>query len=202
MNADSEVQLRPAQPTNEDGLAAARFIDMASEGGIRMAIGKRYEEVIVRAFCEPDHDLSYQRAVFAESGGKVLGMMIAYGAASHEASSLEPLLLAPGNRLRRKLGLSMLRFIFGRMAGHKHDDHYLAFLAVDPEARGLGVGSRLFARAEEIGREHGASRFVLDVSAKNDGARRLYERLGMRFVSRWPDSKILPAFVERMAKML
>jgi aminoglycoside 6'-N-acetyltransferase len=51
-------------------------------------------------------------------------------------------------------------------------------LSVAPDWRGRGVGTALMAAAEEWARGHGARRMILDLAAANEGARRLYERLG------------------------
>ncbi len=51
-------------------------------------------------------------------------------------------------------------------------------LAVAPEWRGRGVGTALMGAAEAWAREHGAERMALDLDAANEGALRLYERLG------------------------
>lgn len=51
-------------------------------------------------------------------------------------------------------------------------------IIVRPEARGLGVGTRLLAAIEERARAVGASVIRLDVVDTNPNARRLYERVG------------------------
>jgi len=58
---------------------------------------------------------------------------------------------------------------------------YVQSIAVADEARGQGVGSEILRFAEErIFREH--ANVFLCVSSFNEGARRLYERLGYRVV--------------------
>jgi len=51
-------------------------------------------------------------------------------------------------------------------------------IAVLPHWRNRGIGKQLMEAAEAWAREHGAERMILDLSAANEGARRLYERLG------------------------
>ena len=55
-------------------------------------------------------------------------------------------------------------------------------IAVSPAARGLGVGTRLMLAAEARARDEDYQRLALDVIGINDGAIRLYERLGYRIV--------------------
>ena len=58
--------------------------------------------------------------------------------------------------------------------GHLYD------LFVSPAARGRGVGRELIDAVAEQLKERGVSHLSLDVSLANDGARRLYDRLGFR----------------------
>ncbi len=51
-------------------------------------------------------------------------------------------------------------------------------IVVAPAWRGRGVGTALMLAGESWARRHGARGMTLDLSAANDGARRLYERLG------------------------
>ncbi|MEW8207076.1 MAG: GNAT family N-acetyltransferase, partial [Candidatus Thiodiazotropha taylori] len=81
-------------------------------------------------------------------------------------------------------------------------DYYIQGIAIDPEFRGRGIGSLLMDDIESRAKADGFSRLSLDVSAKNEGARRLYKRLGMVESSTWPSSKILPTVFIRMSKYL
>ena len=65
-------------------------------------------------------------------------------------------------------------------------------LAVAPDWRGRGVGTALLRAAEDWARSQGAERMVLDLNAANDGALRLYERLGYAVHSLDMDKPITP----------
>ena len=60
----------------------------------------------------------------------------------------------------------------------------VASLVVSPSARGLGLGTALLERAEGTARDLGKSRMALSVIGENEGAIRLYERLGYRTAHR------------------
>ncbi len=81
-------------------------------------------------------------------------------------------------------------------------DFYVQGIAIEPDFRGAGIGSLLMTDIENRARASGSDRLSLDVSAKNDGAKRLYKRLGMFESSTWPNSKFFPTAFIRMAKHL
>ena len=58
------------------------------------------------------------------------------------------------------------------------DEIHINNVAVLPELRGQGMGTRLMSHVLQEARHLGARRATLEVRASNEGARRLYERLG------------------------
>ena len=60
------IVLRAANPTFDEGLAFARYLDEAAEGFFRFMLGRRAGYITATAFAQPDHDLSYQNVTFAE----------------------------------------------------------------------------------------------------------------------------------------
>ena len=82
-------------------------------------------------------------------------------------------------------------------------DFYLQAVAVDEDLRGLGVGSMLIERVEEVAVSKGCQRIALDVAAKNDGARRLYESRGMSIEAESPRMPFMSnSQAQRMVKTL
>ena len=55
---------------------------------------------------------------------------------------------------------------------------FVAYMAVEPSVRGLGIGSRLLAAAEDEARGRGLPYMGLMVTEDNAAARALYERAG------------------------
>ena len=201
--AQRSIVLRAAEPTVEEGLAFARYLDEAAEGFMRFMLGQMAPRIIAEAYTRPDNDYSFQNVVLAQRGPSVVGMAAGFTAAQHRRFSDRPLKRAagfPALRMRavRILCAPMLRILTTIPEG----DFYLLAMAVDDEMRGRGVGSALMYHVEERARRSGSSRLSLDVSVKNEGARRLYERRGMTVEARWPKLRLVPPLFVRMSKAL
>lgn len=82
-----------------------------------------------------------------------------------------------------------------RLSDHrpKADEIYVDGIAVSPDARGLGIGTRLLEETKDIARELGKQYVRLDVIDRNPRAQELYARLGygvtkvqsFRHMERW-----------------
>ncbi|MHC4520933.1 MAG: GNAT family N-acetyltransferase [Planctomycetota bacterium] len=185
--------LRPANPTFDEGLAFARYLDQAAEGFFRFMLGRRVADIIASAFTQPDHDLSYQHATFAERDAVIVGMASGYTAEQHRRSPLATLRQAAGRPALRMRAVTILcapalRIIDTVPAGH----FYLQAIAVDKELRSQGLGATLLDAIEDRARAAGSTSLSLHVSAKNQRARRFYDRRGMTVQSQWPKRLPLP----------
>ena len=198
------IVLRAANPTFDEGLTFAHYVDVAAEGFFRFMLGARASHIIATAFAEPDHNLSYQYVTFAERDNVIIGMFSGHTAEQHRSSSREPLeRAAGGNRLRMRTVLAVFAPLIRVTEEIADGDFYLQFIAVDTLARGDGVGSVLVDSFEERARESGSTRLSLDVSGSNEGARRFYERRGWNVESQWPKRLPLPGLkFYRMTKTL
>ena len=185
--------LRAADPSFEEGLAFARYLDQAAEGFFRFLLGRHSQQIIATAFAQPDHDLSFQNVTFAERDEVIVGMVSGYTAEQHRRSSPHALSQAAGvHNLRMKI-VQLLFAPMKRIIDSIADgDFYLQAIAVDKDARGDGVGSILMDTIAERARASGSNRLALDVSAKNERARKFYERRGMTVESRWPKRLAIP----------
>jgi len=198
------IILRAANPTFEEGLVFARFLDEAAEGFFRLMLGRRVADIIATVFTQPDHDYSFQNVVFAEHDNAIVGMAEGFTAKPHRRLSDQPLRQAAGYRAWRMMCVARFGHPLLRIHSTLADgDFYLQVLAVDKGLRGRGIGSALIDSIEERARASGSARLALDVSARNERARRLYERWGMTVESRWPKHLVIPGFgLLRMTKTL
>ena len=181
----------------------ARYLDEAAEGFFRFMLGRRVADIIATAYTQPDHDFSCQNVTFAEHENVIVGMVSGYTAKQHRSFSEQPLKQAAGNRALRMRSVRILCAPLWRLLNTLDDgDFYLQAIAVDKELRGERVGSTLIDYIEDRARATGSTRLSLDVSAKNEGARRLYERRGMTVESGWPKLMFMPQILVRMTKTL
>lgn len=198
------IVLRAAEPTIEEGLVFAHYVDLASEGFFRFMLGPRAESIIADAFIQPNHDLSYQYVTFVERDNEIVGMYLGYTAEQHSRSTREPLTRAAGSRnMRMKIVTVLFAPIMRITDSIGEKDFYLQFIAVDKTVRGDGIGSILMDSFEEQALASGSTRISLDVSAKNEEAIRFYKRRGITIESRWPKHIPLPGLkFYRMTKSL
>ena len=187
------IVLRASNPTFDEGLAFARYVDEAAEGFFRFILGRRAGHIIATAFAQPDHNLSYQNVTFAERDHVIVGMFSGHTAEQHRRSSPQPLKRAAGRRhLRMRIVLILFAPLIRITDSIADGDFYLQFIAVDKALRGDGVGSVLMDSFEERARASGSTRLSLDVSAKNEAACRFYERRGWNVESQWPKRLAIP----------
>lgn len=66
----------------------------------------------------------------------------------------------------------------GALRRHANGVGEVKRMFVKPEARGLGVGGAILARIEDLARQEGVTRIVLETGANFDAAKRVYERGG------------------------
>ena len=198
------IILRPAQPSIDEGLEYARYLDVAAEGFFRFMLGRRATEIIGKAYTQTGHNYSYENVLFAEQDNRIVGMASGFTAEQHRSFSDQPLKQAAGSQAFRMRVVKTLLAPMMRILNTLADgDFYVLSLATDEELRGAGMGSALMDAMEERGVASGSSRLALDVSASNAGARRLYERRGMKVESQWPKRIVIPGMrFYRMTKKL
>ena len=197
------IVLRAAKPTFDEGVMYARYLDQAAEGFFRFMLGQRSTDIIATAYSQPNHDFSYQNVTFAEHHEVIVGMASGFTAEQHRRFSEQPLKQAAANRAWRMRTVRILCAPLWRILNTiANDDFYLQAIAVDKGLRGEGIGSILIESIEDGARATGSTRLSLDVSAKNEGARRLYDHRGMTVESEWPKLPFIPSLLIRMTKSL
>ena len=172
---DDETRFRPAR--REDCAKIAALYSIASDGVADYVWGKLAEPgedppaVGARRYAREDTVFSYKNCVVAEKGGEVVGMLVAFpmqpeaDAGEDPEEDVDPV-LAPYGELERP------------------GSYYVCGMAVFPEHRGQGLGTRMLELARQQARERGFEELSLIVFEQNAGAKRLYERHGYEEVDR------------------
>ncbi|MGB5945425.1 GNAT family N-acetyltransferase [Paenisporosarcina sp.] len=132
------------------------------------------QELIHLFKCE-DNRHSYLKTVIAERDDAIMGVMVLYS--GFEAIQLDANLV---NWLRKKTGDNIVIPPEARS-----DEYYIDTVCVNPTYRGLGIGSLLLAKAEEIAHDAGFSKVALNVELEKEAAIRLYERVGYHEAEPW-----------------
>ncbi len=182
--ATYNLTLRNAK--KEDAHAAARLMLMAFPTEVILSLGKGLsfedlENVIAKVIELEESIYSYNNILVAEiNEHNIVGVLIAYdGARLHQ--------------LRKPLE-KMLEEYIGKDA-HKWEDEtsagefYLDSLAVEPECRGMKIGSKLIEATIKKAANLGHSKVGLLVDIENPMAEKLYTRLGFECVGYTPFMK-------------
>lgn len=169
--------IRKALPTDAEDFAV--LVLMSAPSLFPSIYGEGVTGVMQHLFCRQSNLFSFEHTYFAELGGRKAGMVLGYGweVKGREIWQTGSLLFEKmRGAFRRKLPLLMK---FENVIGVVKDrEYYISNIAVYPEYRAAGIGTRLIFVAEEEAKKSGAKSVALDVEVENTGASRLYKRLG------------------------
>ena len=163
---NSGAVFRPA--TREDARKTVELFAIASSGVAEYVWGTlapQYPgltplEIGERRYAREEGAFSYKNCTFAELGGEVIVMLHAFPMEEEPEETDEPVdpVLQPYTRLA--------------VPG----SHYVSAVAVFPEHRDKGLGTRMLEMAKEQARDRGCRRVSLLVFERNEGAVELYRR--------------------------
>lgn len=167
------MYIRKATP--EDADKAAVLTRLAIKEIAEVLTGETEEEriltVLAELFRKSGNRISFENTFVSEHDGQVSGLIIAYH--GKDAESLdEPIV----KQLRMKMKDPSVTL--DKEA--EMNDFYLDTLCVDPDFQGKGIGSALIQYVEGYARHKGYPRVSLVVENENEGANRLYSRLGYK----------------------
>jgi ribosomal protein S18 acetylase RimI-like enzyme len=160
--------LRPAR--GEDAPLLAELVNYAGEG-LPLYVWSRSAgpdetgwEVGHRRAAREEGSISYRNATIIEHNGNAAGCLIGRGIGSSPAPipADMPPVFVPLQELENLAP----------------DTWYVNVLAIRPQFRGAGLGTRLLAHADDIASRRGHRGLSVIVSDANRGARLLYERCG------------------------
>ena len=133
--------------------------------------GQPIEDVGARNAASDSENFSYRNAYLALEGEDVAGMILAYrlpGTDHVESLKEYPEFIRPLIELEQCVP----------------DSFYINMLATYPQYRGRGIGSRLMGIADRLAVDARCSLISVEVFSQNEGALRLYQRLGYSEIGR------------------
>ena len=170
------IIFRPAR--RDESRAIAKLFSIASDGVAdyvwtkSLNPGEDMLDAGERRYSDESSLFSYKNCTVAESGGKIAGMMVAfpmvdrpYDSASNRET--DPVLI-PYSKLEQQ------------------GSYYISGMALFPEHRGMGIGTKFLEIAEEKAAECNLPQISLIVFEENEGALRLYKRHGFYEIMREP----------------
>ena len=161
------VRFRPAG--KEECRTIARLYSISSDGladYIWTTLAKPGEDILdvgERRYSNEDLLFSYKNCLVAEHKGKIIGMLVAF-----------PMYLPDGPNAANEPDPVLVPYA----KLEKDSTYYIMGVAVFPEYRGKGIGTRFLELAAGKALENGLSQLSLIAFEQNEGAKRLYERHG------------------------
>ncbi|MFI5324286.1 MAG: GNAT family N-acetyltransferase [Thermodesulfobacteriota bacterium] len=122
-----------------------------------------------KRYSREDNHFSYKNCVIAESGGEVAGMIAAF-----------PMIEPDQNVLHTEMDPVLIPY----SKLEQYNSYYIAGMAVNPEYRGKGIGTKLLNISAEKSTSLDLPQLSLIVFEQNEGAKRLYERHGFYEINR------------------
>ena len=156
----------------EDAPILAEMVNQAGEGlplylwGKMAAAGETAWDVGRRRAAREEGSFSYRNAVIIEHAGQAAGCLIGY-----EIPDVPKPIAA---------GMPAMFVPMQELENLAPGTWYVNVLAVMPQFRGHGLGTKLLALADDTARTLGKRGMSVIVTDANRGARRLYERCGYR----------------------
>jgi ribosomal protein S18 acetylase RimI-like enzyme len=167
-----QPHFRPAR--KEDCATIAALYSISSDGVadyIWTKLADPDEDILIigqRRYEREDSAFSYRNCTVVEDEGKIVGMLVAFPMQADPSDEESDPVLAPYSKLE------------------EDNSYYVCGMALFPEHRGRGTGTRLLALAEEHARDKGFKKVSLIVFEQNTGAKQLYDRTGYHEVRREP----------------
>ena len=167
----SDISTRPAQ--TDDIPQLLELLDIASYGFVNHIFavlsepGTDVDSVVVARMADNSSHLALSKTTIAEVDGQVAGFIVL----EPQPDPVDPVAEDTPAILRPLLELESLAL----------GTTVVSFVATFPAMRGRGVGKILMQQAEK---SRGSNGICLTVHDQNNGARKLYERLGFQEVDR------------------
>jgi len=127
---------------------------------------------------------SYKHTIFIEVQGKIAGLLVGYDYKEASSESLSTFFnimhTAKGNKFAIIKNLLKAYRVIGKVFPN---EYYVSNVAIYPEFRGSGFGTKLMLHAEQTAKRRNLKYISLDVEKENEAAVNLYKTLGYKITS-------------------
>ncbi|MDC1287998.1 GNAT family N-acetyltransferase [Gammaproteobacteria bacterium] len=178
MSAEYTVRMA----TRNDAREIARLIAISSDGVAEIEWHEQADienctplDIGERTYQNPQGDYSFSKATILEKNCEVAGMLLAFSMPATEPRN-------PENRPSVSDENVFAPYIYLE----EPDSWYICGVAIYPQHRGHGLGTRLMALANDQAKEGGFTTLSLVAFEQNEGAVNLYEKLGYTVVDESP----------------
>ncbi|WP_019413013.1 GNAT family N-acetyltransferase [Paenisporosarcina sp. TG20] len=171
------LHIRRARPTDA-AVAVPLIIEAIGEIAEQMTgetSPASVEQELVALFRREDNRHSYLHTVVAERQESVVAVMVLYSGI--DALTLDENLI---QWLYKKSGQ-----LTSIPPEARIDEYYIDTICVHPDFRGQATGSLLLSHADQVARDAGFSKVVLNVEPQKEAAIRLYKRMGYQVSGPW-----------------
>ena len=183
------IIMRKAKP--EDANAFSEIILLASPVFTPYIYGSNVRGLMEYLFRHTRNHFSFEHAYFLEIDNKVAGMALMFDYKQKRREGLRTHLLMltylKWSFFTKIPYLCRIERVIGKIT---RDECYVRYIAVYPEFRRHGLGTKCLMMLEKEVRKRGNKRIALDVNIDNKEAIRLYETLGYRIAQKSPVFKI------------
>jgi ribosomal protein S18 acetylase RimI-like enzyme len=192
------------QGRSEDAQDFSQLILISSTTFFHSLFTSDSAKIMRKLFQKPGNLFSFEHSHFIEVDDKIAGMVLGYNWAQKSQEELYTGLLMvkylKWNFFARIFYFLKAQDIVGKVS---ENEYYLSNIAVYPEFRGLGLGTKLLSEIERESKKSRDKKIVLDVETNNKRAIKLYERIGYIIESRMPSLEINKETFEffRMSKV-
>ena len=153
--------------------------------------GSGVRGVMQNLFRQRKNLFSFEHSYFIEVDGRKAGVILGYDwKAQRRGEWRTGLLLIKCMKLGFFTRTPSLLKALSLVRRVQNNEYYISNVAVYPEFRGSKLGTNLLLKTEEEARGCGVEKIALDVDVDNEGAIRLYDRLGYSIVGKPSTAKI------------
>ncbi|MGB9794308.1 MAG: GNAT family N-acetyltransferase [Caldisericum sp.] len=174
-----EIFIRKAQKSNfQDFYNLVYF----ASGKVLDSIFKDHTKDVLKALYQNEKNLySFKHTIFIEVNGKIGGLLVGYEYREAKEESISTFFnimhFTKGNTF---IILKNLIKAYTKIGKVLRDEYYISNVAIYPEFRGSGLGTKLMLYAEQTASKRNLKYLSLDVERENETAINLYKKLGYK----------------------